>query len=126
MSDNMAKLLALAALPPGSLVTEDMLPVSSKPVAEARKEPVVYVSNGLVRWVDDGQSYLIAYLGNVVVTEFYGDSDHISWSPDCLLREGDHYYTDRKASSLNEAKMQVEAYVAAWMADAGVVKAGAV
>lgn len=125
MSDTMTKLLALAALPPGSLVTDDMLPVSPKPLPEPVKPPVVYVPNGLVRWVDDGESHLIAYLGNVVVTEFYGNSDHISWSPDCILREGDHYYTNRKASSLAEAKMQVEEYVTAWMKDAGVVKAGA-
>lgn len=121
----MTKLLALAALPAGAEVTDDMLPVSPKPVQEPVKPPVVYRPNGLVRWVDDGDSYLIAYLGKVVVTELYADSDRISWSPDCILREGDHYYTDRKASSLAEAKMQVEEYVAAWMADAGVVKAGA-
>ncbi len=106
-----------------------MLPVSPKPVSEPAKPPVVYKPNGLVRWVADGGSppYFTAYLGKVVVTEFYvdADDDEITWSPDCLLLEGDHYYTNRTASSLSEAKAQVEDYVAAWMRDAGVVKAGA-
>ncbi|MDX0165782.1 hypothetical protein GOC43_28795 [Sinorhizobium meliloti] len=130
MSDYMTKLLALAALPPGALVTEDMLLVSPKPVAKAPKEPVVYVPNGLVRWEEDGGSslYVTAYLGNVIVTEFTvwnWDDEDILWQPESLLHDGDHYYSQYRASSLEEAKVQVEAYVAAWMADAGVVKAGA-
>jgi len=126
MSDNMTKLLALAALPPGALVTNDMLPVSPMLVPMPARMPVSYVPNGIVLWVADGGSppYFTAYLGKVIVTEFYADDDEITWSPDCILREGDHYYTDHRASSLAEAKVQVEEYVAAWMRDAGVVKAG--
>ncbi|MGO8024874.1 hypothetical protein [Rhizobium leguminosarum] len=47
------------------------------------------------------------------------------WQPESLLHAGDRYYSQYRASSLEEAKMQVEAYVTAWMKDADVVKAGA-
>lgn len=87
---------------------------------------------GPVAWkVDDigmcDQRYR-AFLGSILVTEIDVDRGErpYDWYYYKLMRNGDRHYHSFSADTIEEAIEQVEAYVAAWMTEAGVVKACAV
>ena len=91
----------------------------------------------MIRWeierlYDDMFSYR-AWLGSIQVTEFTVDEDWEGtlrpndWYYYRLIRNDDQHYSSHSASTVEEAISKVEAYVAAWMAEAGeagVVLAG--
>ncbi|MGV2114283.1 hypothetical protein ACQZ46_23835 [Agrobacterium salinitolerans] len=88
----------------------------------------------MIRWEierrDAYESTYRAWLGSTLVTEFEVDEDWQgvprpgSWYYYRLICNDDQHYNDHWASTVEEAIAQIEAYVAAWMSDAGVVKAG--
>lgn len=93
---------------------------------------VTLIRPGPVVWmVDDIGMYDLryrAYLGSILVTEIDVDRGERpnDWYYYKLMRAGDRHYDNFSADTIEEAIEQVEAYVAAWMADAGVEKACAV
>ncbi len=79
---------------------------------------------GVIRWKKLGPLHN-GYLGNIVVVDAFDGGDKASWTARGMRngRGESPYFVI--VSSIDEAKAAAEAYVAAWMADAGVVKAGA-
>jgi hypothetical protein len=92
---------------------------------------VTLIRPGPVVWkVDDLGGYdqrYRAFLGSILVTEIDVDIGERpnDWYYYKLMRNGDRHYDSFSAATIEEAIEQVDAYVAAWMVDAGVVKAGA-
>lgn len=77
----------------------------------------------MIRWQSFGPLHS-GYLGSIMVVDAFDGGDGASWTARGMqLGRGPSPHTVIVAS-IDEAKAAAEAYVAAWMKDAGVVKAG--
>lgn len=77
----------------------------------------------MIKWEQNGPLH-DGLLGNIVVVDVFDGPEGVAWSA-LGIRAGRGtipYFVH--APTVDEAKAAAEAYVAAWMADAGVVKAG--
>lgn len=78
----------------------------------------------MIRWQSLGPLHS-GYLGGIVVVDAFDGGDKASWTARGMRngRGESPYFVI--VSSIDEAKAAAETYVAAWMKEAGVVKADA-
>jgi hypothetical protein len=79
----------------------------------------------MIRWQSLGPLHS-GYLGNIMVVDVFDGGDGASWTARGMqLGRGPSSHTVI-VPSINDAEAVAEAYVAAWMKDAGVVVGGLV